>query len=68
MSTCQSQIFIFLGSISRSKSGNVNMSTTPSNVDWWSFKTDIRDFSWTLSIVLFSVLDVNVQIRDQYEN
>ena len=44
------------------------MSTTPSNVDWWSFKTDIRDFSWTLSIVLFSVLDVNVQIRDLYEN
>ena len=37
------------------------------NVDWWSFKIDVRDLSWTLPIVLFSPLAVNIQIRVQYQ-
>ena len=45
-----------------------NVSSISSNVDWWSFKTNLRDFSWILFIFLFSPLDVNIQIRGQYEN
>ena len=43
------------------------MSNPTSSADWWSFKTDVRAFLWTLSIALFSALDVNIQIREQYE-
>ena len=40
-----------------------NVSSISSNVDWWSFKTNLRDFSWILFIFLSSFLDVHIQIR-----
>ena len=39
-----------------------------SDVDWRSFKTNLRDFSGILFIFLFSPLDENIQIRGQYKN
>ena len=45
-----------------------NVLSISSNVGWWSFKTNLRYFSWILFIFLYKSLDVNIQIRRQYEN
>ena len=45
-----------------------NVTSISSNVDWWLFQTNLRDFLWILLIFLFSPLDGNIQIRGQYES
>ena len=40
-----------------------NVSSISSTVDWWSLKTNLRDFSWILFIFLISPLDVTSKLE-----